>query len=290
VHTVFRRYLCALLILISIGLLNGCSLFISSATEDFGNHLQHAMLNSDDPETVAAAIPTLLLIQEAMLDGAPDDVAQLRATSQLHASYASLLPESEKSRQKRLHEKALNLALHAVCLQNDSLCYLQEKSFDEFTAAIKASCDEDLTGIYQLGKAWAGWIQTHKSDWHAVAQLAQVKFLMSYVVKQDPLLKQGEPYLYLGVLESILPPALGGKPDVAKQHFDQARTLSQNKNLMVNVLYAQHYARMMFDRELHDELLTAVIDASPQQEGLTLINTLAQRQAAILLQTADDYF
>lgn len=288
--TVFRRFRYGLFMLASIMWLSGCSMFISSATEDFGNHLQQVMLNSDDPETVAAAIPTLLLIKEAMLEGAPDDVEQLRSTSRLNASYASLLPENEKSRQKRLYEKALSLALQAVCFQNDNLCNLQEKSFDDFSAAIKGSDEDDLIGIYQLGKAWAGWIQTHKSDWQAVAQLAQVKFLMAHVVERNPLLQQGEPFLYLGVLESILPPALGGKPDVAKQNFDKARALSENKNLMVNVLYAQHYARMMFDRDLHDELLNAVVEANPQQPGLTLINILAQRKAAELLRTADDYF
>ena len=113
---------------------------------------------------------------------------------------------------------------------------------------------------------------------------------MSHIAALDQTYHDGEVYLYLGMLESILPPALGGQPDVARQFFEKARTLSDNKNLMVLVLYAQHYARMVFDRELHDSLLKTVIAANPQQKGLTLTNTLAQKRAVELLQSADDYF
>ena len=46
----------------------------------------------------------------------------------------------------------------------------------------------------------------------------------------------------------------------------------------------------MYDRELHDELLNEVIAAPVQQPGKTLFNVMAQKQAAALLATADDYF
>ena len=59
---------------------------------------------------------------------------------------------------------------------------------------------------------------------------------------------------------------------------------------MAKVLYAEQYARLMFEQELHDRLLQEVLDTDPTAEGLTLINHLAQRQAAILLAESSDYF
>jgi hypothetical protein len=59
---------------------------------------------------------------------------------------------------------------------------------------------------------------------------------------------------------------------------------------MTQVLYARHYARLVFDRPLHDSLLREVMDADPQAPGLTLANTLAREQARRLLDDADDYF
>jgi hypothetical protein len=59
---------------------------------------------------------------------------------------------------------------------------------------------------------------------------------------------------------------------------------------MSKVLYAKHYARMAFDRNMHDNLLKTVLSAQVASPGLTLINTLAQQQAQVLLDSADDYF
>ncbi|MCB1685382.1 MAG: hypothetical protein KDI31_12875, partial [Pseudomonadales bacterium] len=54
--------------------------------------------------------------------------------------------------------------------------------------------------------------------------------------------------------------------------------------------FADQYARLVFDRALHDELLNEVVAADPAGPGLTLINTVAQRRAKQLLDSADDYF
>ena len=59
---------------------------------------------------------------------------------------------------------------------------------------------------------------------------------------------------------------------------------------MAKVLYAKQYARLMFDQELHDRLLNEAIAADPEAEGLTMINYLAQRQAAELLAESADFF
>jgi len=59
---------------------------------------------------------------------------------------------------------------------------------------------------------------------------------------------------------------------------------------MAKVLYARHYARLVFDRPLHDRLLGEVMQADPYAPGLTLSNTLAQEEAQKLLGDADEYF
>jgi hypothetical protein len=56
------------------------------------------------------------------------------------------------------------------------------------------------------------------------------------------------------------------------------------------VLYARQYARLVFDRPLHDRLVQEVLDAPSEVEGLTLSNILAKQQAQVLKNSADDYF
>jgi TRAP transporter T-component len=92
------------------------------------------------------------------------------------------------------------------------------------------------------------------------------------------------------VIATAIPPALGGRTEVGREHFEKALALSQGHNLMVKVYYAKNYARGVFDRELHDRLLNEVLAADPHQTGWTLSNLKAQEEASALLASADEYF
>jgi hypothetical protein len=95
---------------------------------------------------------------------------------------------------------------------------------------------------------------------------------------------------FLAVLNTIRPPALGGNFEAGKEHFERALSLSNGNDLSISVDYARYYARTLYDRELHDRLLNEVLSAEPNQDGYTLFNTLAQREARQLLDAADNYF
>ena len=59
---------------------------------------------------------------------------------------------------------------------------------------------------------------------------------------------------------------------------------------MAKVMYAKQYGRLLFEQELHDRLLNEVLKAETKAPGLTLINSLAQEQAALLLADSAEYF
>src|SRR5690606_40895677 len=97
-------------------------------------------------------------------------------------------------------------------------------------------------------------------------------------------------HLYMGLFETLFPPAMGGRPEEGRRHFERALELSEGRQLLIKVLYAEQYARLVFDRDLHDRLLEEVLAADPQQPGMTLMNVVAQQRAAKLLESADEYF
>jgi len=72
--------------------------------------------------------------------------------------------------------------------------------------------------------------------------------------------------------------------------FERVIELSDGRNLTAKVLLARSYARLVFDRDLHDRLCREVIDADPVAPGLTLTNTMAQEEARALLGSSEDYF
>ena len=269
--------------------LSGCSIFIASATDDLDHNLVSVILNHNDPETVSEAIPAYLLLLEALVKQSPEREALLASTSSMYSSYATLIPENQE-RFLHLTSKAFHYGLRSACIYRDDFCQINKITFDAFEKIIQSTELKDIPALYTVGSAWASWIQANSKNWDAVAQLPQVKAIMKRIVVLDETYKNGSTHIYLGVLETYLPPAMGGDPDAGKFHFERAIALSDQKNLLIKVIYARKYARLLFDRELHDTLLNEVVNADPVQAELTLINTVAQQQAKILLKTADDYF
>jgi len=275
--------------LIIIFLLGGCSGLISSATVNFTGDLSYSILNHNDLATVEAASPSYMLMIDGLLHRDPYNESLLCSAAALYSAYADIFVK-DKTRSQKLTDKAMQYALHAACVRKPSACLLRDIHFQEFEKLISEIKQNDIPAFYTLGVAWAGWIQSHKDDWNAVAEISRVEAIMRQVLQVDEFYKDGEVHLYLGTLATLLPPAMGGKPDEGQKHFERAMEISGKKNLMIRVIYARQYARLIFDRELHDRLLHTVLNDDPNVKGYVLMNTLAQQQAKELLDSADDYF
>ena len=277
-------------VLCSTIFVTSCSYIIFNQATQFADNLSLTIKNSDDPGTIADALPAYILLLDSMLLDKPDDMPMLLAASELNNAYVNLLGESDDERARKVTRKALEYASRAICIHDKNACGVLSMKYDEF-AQLVANINADQVSVYfTLGSAWASWIGANKNDWNAIAQLPQVKAVMERVVALDELHQQGSVYMYLGVMESLIPPAMGGKPDVAKHYFDRAVQIGGNKNLIVKVAYARYYAKLMFDRELYDQLLDDVITADAKVPNFTLSNTVAKKMATELLVQADEYF
>ena len=269
--------------------LSACNTLVSSATKDLADNLSKAIQNQNDPDTVRQGAPAYLIMIDSFIQGAPDDVDLLIAGSNLYGSYASAFI-TEPERAQRLTEKSRQYALHAFCIKLPELCDISEMHFPEFEKALQKIEKNNLPVLNTWGIAWAGWIQSRTEDWVAIADIPKIKAIMLRVVELDPAWDRGNAQLYLGVLNAFLPAAMGGKPELAKEYFEQAISYSEGKNLMAKTLYAQYYARIVFDKQLHDKLLNEVLLAPASSPGMTLVNTLAREQAQQLLNESDDFF
>jgi len=263
----------------------GC---VSSVSGKLAENLSSAVVNNNDLETVRTGGPAYLLMIDGLLRDDPENEDLLRAAANLYTAYTDMYVE-DRERAGKLTEKALDYAFRALC-SGSGVCGLRKTDFAAFTASVQNTDKKDVPFLFTLGSAWAGWIQTRKEDWNAVADIARVEILMQRVADLDETYQDGAAHLYLGILSTLIPPALGGKPEEGRGHFERAMEISGGKNFMIMVNYARQYARIVFDRELHDRLLRTVVNASPETEGYTLINTLARDQAKELLENADDYF
>jgi hypothetical protein len=265
--------------------LAGCA---SMAQRQLADNLGRAVLNQDDPATVRAGAPAFLLLLDGLLEGDPDDRDLLIASARLHAAYAGVFVD-DTERAARLAKKAQGYARRALCLTRPALCDLHERPFADYAAALAPLGQDALPALYTYGVTWVAVIQ-QQGDWQAAADLPKVEAVLDRVVAIDETYERGQAHVYLGALRTLVPPALGGKPEVGRAHFERAIALSDGRNLVAQVELAQRYARLTLDRPLHDRLLDEVVAADPVEPGLTLSNVLAQARAAELLAESAAYF
>ena len=270
-------------------LFTGCSTVIAPMTSRVTESLTSAVLDHNDPETVRQGAPAYLLMVDAMIAGDPDNTGLLIAGAELYSSYTSGFVD-DRERASRLAERGRSYGRRGLCEDEPSTCDSWQLPFDDFQKTIDGVQVKHVPALFAAGVSWATWVQVNRADWIAVADKARVEAIMLRVTVLDEDYRDGAAYTYLGVLNSIIPAALGGKPEQGRRYFERAIELSQGQDLTTKVLLAQEYARMVFDRELHDRLLQEVIDADPNVPGLVLLNSIAQVQARILLAESDDYF
>lgn len=269
-------------------LVTGCSTISTNATQSLTSSLAVGIRNQTSVETVRDGIPSYLLLIDGYIMRNPDDRGLLMAGSEIYTAYAGVLDNAPRARS--MAAKAKQYAARALCIQSEPLCTASTQPFEAWEQALDGIDESVVPELYRLAASWATVIQLADGDWNAIADVPKVEVAIQRIVELSPQYESGWPQLYLGVLATLLPPAYGGKPEEGREYFEAAIELSEGRNLMTYVLFAQEYARLVFDQELHDELLRTALGRPVEEPDLTLVNTLAHQRAQELLDSSADYF
>ncbi len=279
--------------LVLLGLLlpfiQACASVVASAGSGLAGNLTTAMMNQDDPAIVRDGAPAYLLMLDSFVEGAPESSAVLAAAAELYSAYGVVFVD-KPLRAQRLTARAQSYGQRAICASIKELCGSWELPYEAFVEKLGFVKPKQVDVLFTYGLSWIAYIQAHGGDFAALAQLPQAEAILRRVQDLDPSYRDATVEHYLGILNTIRPPALGGNFEAGLAHFQRAMELSSGHDLSVKVDFAKYYARTLYERELHDRLLQEVLAADPKQRGYTLFNTIAQENAEELLATADDYF
>ena len=177
-----------------------------------------------------------------------------------------------------------------MCESYEPSCQWPSSTYDEFVNSLDGVTAKKADVLYAYGFASIAYLQAHSSDWNSLAELPQVEALFNHYLDLVGDDANVAVFTYMGILLTLRPPALGGKPEEARVFFEKAIAKTAGKDLSAKVEFAKGYAKLLYERELHDQLLTEVIEADPYVDGFTLTNVMAQEQAQKMLAEADDYF
>lgn len=269
--------------------LSGCTMVISSAASGLSDSVSDSVLNQDDPETAKAALPTFMVLLDGMVRDNPTDPDILSSTATLYASYGAIFVD-DPVRASRLTTRARRYAHDAICESYTPACDWGDLTYDEFVASLDGLRPRHTEYVYTYGFASLAYLRAHSDDWNSLAELPQIEALFNRYMDINGDEVNSAVYTYMGILLTLRPPALGGEPERAREYFEKAIELTDGRDLGAKVEFAKGYAKLLYERELHDRLLNEVLAASPDYDGYTLSNVLAQEQARTLLAEADDYF
>ena len=264
-------------------MLSGCGL------SGFQQGISDAIMNNPDPETIKEAFPTFLVLTDALIEADSDNVDRLNTGAELYSAYAALFVD-DPDRARILVKRGRDYGEQALCLDTGFACNLDNVDLKEFIEVLNRVKPEKISSLYAYTVSWLSWARYNSSDWSVIANLPKYQAALVHVLQIDEYYRQGSALVYLGIVRTLRPPSLGGVPEEGKILFERAIKLSNGRNLSAKVELANSYARMIYNRDLHDQILKEVIQAPAESPGLTMLNVLAKRQAQSLLESADDYF
>ena len=277
-----------LTILLAVSM-TGCASLLSSAMTGVADNISNAMLDQVDPETAKAALPAYIVAVDGALQNDPDNADVLAAGALMYATYGGVFA-TEPVRASRLTKRARSYAQRAMCIANEASCDWPAATYEDFVASLQEIESGDTDYVYAYGVASLAYLRAHSDDWNSLAELPQIEALFYHYLDISGDEVNSGVYTFMGILLTLRPPALGGEPEKAREFFEKAIALTNGNDLGVKVEYAKGYAKLLYERELHDRLLHEVLAADPDQPGYVLTNVMAQEEAQALLAEADDYF
>lgn len=272
----------------------GCALFKPvrvAAVAHTMDDVARAAAKQSDLTVIREGTPAYLMLIDGLIEAYPNNKDLLLAGCRANSSYASsFLTESDPEEAKILYGKAKLYGFTALSNGAD-FGKAAAGSLQQFKAVLDKFTQKDVPALFWTTSAWASWISLNLDNVEALADLPMLEASMNRLLELDGTFYYGGPHLLMGVYLAAKPASLGGNLKEAKAQFEQAFALGSDKLLMAKVLFAKYYARHADNRSLYVKTLEEVLSAPANEvPDLTLANTIAQKQARVLLDKTEEYF
>ncbi len=244
-----------------------------------------------DPELAKASIPSNLKLMEGLLRSDPENRKILTTLCMGFAGYSLLFIEPEDpERASALYLRALEYGTRALGEKGAPLRN-RDGSLEPVRAMLKNLDHQDLEALFWTTLCWNAWINLNLDKPSALAQLSASEACLQRVLELDEHFFYSAPHILMGASLAARPPLLGGSPEKARLHFEQAMQENQRKFYLAQVYFAKYYAVRVQDKELFARTLAEVIHGNPRElQDVCLINRVMQRRAQELVKQTEDLF
>lgn len=274
----------------------GCSLkgIAASTTAGIMKDALPIIQRHKDIKLIGDAIPSNILLMEALLNYQPDNKDLLIALAQSYCFYGfGFVEDTDPERAKMLYLRGYKYAKKAL-LQNDDFKETLENGWDSieaFEKALKTLELDDVPSAFWAGTCLGYWLNLSRRDPKALFEIPKVKGFMERVLELDDKYFFGGAHLFMGTYYSMVPSIMGGGAEKAKKEFDTVIEMTEGKFLLAKVIYAQFYLTLIKDEESFEKILNEVLRTpSDVLPDAALANEIAKEKARRLLEKLEELF
>ena len=294
---------------VSVGIallaVSGCGVIKKAGTNSVASMLAEtgtSITSKDDPELVREAIPFALTLYESILEATPKHKDLLMTTCASFTQYAYGFLETDaeelgethheevvklKSRALRMYVRAKGYCLRAMDVRWKGMS--AALIADPVPALAKAQ-KKDVPLLYWTAAAWGAAASLGLDQPELVIDLPTVRALAERALALDPNWSKGALHELMITIDS-LPAALGGSPERAKAHFEQAVKIQGGLSPGPYVALASGVMVAAQDRATFEKLLKEALAIDPAKVPETqLVTMITQRRAQALLTNIDSKF
>jgi len=194
-------------------------------------------------------------------------------------------------RAKHFYTKGKSFGMDLLSREDKKLAKALSQGVDAVRKRMLHYSRHEIEPVFWTAFNWGSLINLSKDDITAVADLALVEAMMARILEVYPGFFYGGPHLFYAVYYASRPAMLGGNPEKAKTHFEEALKVTNGRLLLGYALEAQFLAVQTMDKDLYEQMLTKIregsIDALPEQR---LANALAKERVKFLKENESKYF
>jgi hypothetical protein len=232
-----------------------------------------------------------VLSTTAITEMSPNNFRLLKECALLYCVYGLFIEDEDPEYAKELYSIGKEYGLRAL---------KQDSKFKEGLEGGKRISElvDDLGKKYAEALCWTGlngglWLILNLDDPAVLMKMADIIAVVKRSIALDPSYFYGVGEIFIGAYYALVPSFLdpAGGPENSKKMFQEARSISDGKFLLVDLFEARFLATSMNDRDLFKKRLEDVLSAdSGELKGAYLINDLSKIKAKYYLSHQDELF
>ncbi|MBM4388535.1 MAG: hypothetical protein FJ088_12390 [Deltaproteobacteria bacterium] len=237
------------------------------------------------------AVPAMLKQLDGFILSSPNNRILILKGAEMNCGFAFLLIEEEDPEWASiLYKKGIDYT-GVILKKREGYEKARKGPLDGFESHLMDYTKEDVPLLLWAGACIGSYVNLNRDDIEAVAEIPYAIAMIKRVIDLDERYYNGAAHTFLGVLYGSFSKALGGNPELSREHFEKMFGITNNQFLLGKVLYAATYAVITQNKGLFVETLNGVITAEKwEKEEYNLVNAVAKIRAEKLLGMQDEKF